>query len=414
MASEDARVDATGEGRVDAEWCAHHFDHLSAELHGAFHETLAHLRTAHPVVRSDAHGGFWAVTGYDEVLRVAQDWQTFSSAHGITVPSGPAPIPAIPEMVDPPLHREYKRLINAFFTPDAVRRHEDEVRALVDRLIDEFVEDGECELMAQLAVPLPGLVFFDLFLHAPSDELDEINRLAATASIPTTRAAREARGAMLRWIAGFVEQRRAEEPRGDVVDAILTAEIEGRPITEEEVVGMIQLLLFGGLDTTAGALGQMVLRFCRQPEIPALLRERPELVPDAVEELLRLDGSFAFIGRTAMADAEVGGRSIKAGDRVLVSWVSANRDAREFDRPDEFDLERPSNRHVAFGAGPHRCAGSNLARLNLRLAVEAIVTRLHDLRLQEGAPDPLPFHSGYNRSPEVVPIAFTPGPRVAS
>jgi cytochrome P450 len=197
---------------------------------------------------------------------------------------------------------------------------------------------------------------------------------------------------------------------GDVVDAVLNAEIEGRPITQIEIVGVLQLLLFGGLDTTAGALGQMMIRFCLEPEIPTLLRARPELIPDAVEELLRLDGSFLCIGRTAMRDTEIGGKAIKAGDKVLLSWASANRDEDEFPCPAAFDLERASNRHISFGGGPHRCAGSNLARMNLRIAVAEIVRRMDDIRLQDGA-EQIDFHSAFSRAPVSVPLTFTPGAR---
>jgi cytochrome P450 len=260
--------------------------------------------------------------------------------------------------------------------------------------------------MAEFAQPLPGRVFFEMFLHAPADEMDEVNRLATMASTPTTPEAIDARIKMLQWIGEFAERRRAEPRRDDVVDAVLHAEIEGRPITDIEVVGVLQLLLFGGLDTTAGALGMMMLRFCQQPEIPALLRERPELVNPAVEELLRLDGPFIFIARRAMKDAEVGGCPIKQGDPVLVSWASANRDEDEFPNPDVFDPERSSNRHIAFGAGPHRCAGSNLARMNLRISVTELLRRLDDLRLADGA-DTQPYSPGYSRAPELVPITFT-------
>src|SRR5207344_404597 len=146
------------------------------------------------------------------------------------------------------------------------------------------------DFMDAFAQPFPGLVFFDQFLHAPADELMEINRLAAIASTPYTQEAIEARINILGWIGEFADRRRDEAPKGDVVDAVLAAEIEGRPITREEIVGVIQLLLFGGLDTTAGALGMIMVRFCNEPAIPELLRARPDLVPDAVEELLRLDG----------------------------------------------------------------------------------------------------------------------------
>lgn len=215
---------------------------------------------------------------------------------------------------------------------------------------------------------------------------------------------------MLEWIRAFVEQRKAQPPHGDVVDALLAAEIDGRPITHTELVGVIQLLLFGGLDTTAGALGQIMTRFCRQPEIPEMLRAHPERIVDAIEELLRLDPPFVFIARTATRDTELGGCPIAKGDKVLISWASANRDEQEFANAHEFLVDRPGNRHIAFGAGPHRCAGSNLARANLRIAITELVERLHDLRFAEGA-EPIGFHSHFARCPAAVPIRFTPGAR---
>jgi cytochrome P450 len=193
---------------------------------------------------------------------------------------------------------------------------------------------------------------------------------------------------------------------------VLQAEIDGRAITHDEVVGIVQLAILGGLDTTTGALGLMMIRFCREPELPALLRERPEVVPQAVEELLRLDGPFIAITRTAMRDSEIGGRQIKKGDKVIIYWASANRDEVEFPNPDTFDLERGSTRHLAFGIGPHRCAGSNLARMNLRVALNGLLPRLRDVKLQDGAD--IHYHSTFTRVPLSVPISFTPGPRVSS
>jgi cytochrome P450 len=398
---------------LDDAWCAQRFDHLSPELAGALHETLARMREDHPVARSEAHGGFWVVTRYEDVLRVAQDWRTFSSAQGVSVPATKMVVPALPEHLDPPLHRTYRRLINAHFTPAAVAAWEAPTRALVTRLIDDFVEDGRCEFMAALARPLPGLAFFDLVLGAPPDEVAAINALATTASVPTNPDARANWEAMFRWITDFLDERRRRPPRGDVVDAVLAAEIEGRPITQDEAIGVVQLLILGGLETTAGALGQFMIRFTREPGLPERLREHPEEVPAAVEELLRLEPPFIAIARTATCDTEIGGQAIAAGDKVLVYWASANRDAAEFPCPADVDWGRASNRHLSFGAGPHRCAGSNLARMNLRVAVEEVVRRLHDLRLQEGA-EPIPFHSALNRAPLTVPITFTPAARAGT
>lgn len=396
---------------ITDDWIENHFDLLSPALAADLHPTLARARAQCPVAHSDQHDGYWIATRYDDVLRIAQDWQAFSSELGITVPHNPrqatASIKVIPVAIDPPLHRTFKRLINGYFTPAVVAPWQEPTRALVNRLIDGFVERGECDFMEAFARPLPGLAFFELALHAPPDDLEEVNHWATMASLPHLGEQMDSLMKLAGWIGRFVEQRQADGPRGDVVDAIMAADIEGRPITSAEVIGTIQLLVLGGLETTAGVLGAAMLRFCDQPEILETLRTRPELIPAAVEELLRLDGSFICIGRTARHDTEIGSHPVKAGERVIVYWASANRDEAEFDDPDTFDLERASNRHIAFGAGPHRCAGSNLARMNLRIALEELARRVTDVRLQPGVE--VEFHSTFNRAPLTVPIAFTPG-----
>ena len=396
--------------QITDEWVRHHFDHLSPVFARDFHPTLARARSLCPVARSDAYeGGFWVLTRYEDVLRVAQDWETFSSELGITVPYQPpaTPMKILPVAVDPPLQRTFKRLVNAHFTPAKVGPWEEPTRALVNQLIDGFIERGECEFMTEFARPLPGLAFFSLALHAPTGELAQVNDWATLASLTHREESHDALMKLAGWIAKFVEQRREDGPRGDVVDAVMNAEIEGRPITPQEVIGTIHLLILGGLETTAGVLGAAMMRFCEQPEIPALLRARPELIPQAVEELLRLDGSFICIGRTARHDTEIDGHQVKAGERVLMYWASANRDEAEFSAPDAFDAGRERNRHIAFGAGPHRCVGSNLARMNLRVALGELVRRLGDVRLRPGAD--IDFHSTFNRAPLSVPITFTPG-----
>ncbi|OAA27454.1 cytochrome P450 [Frankia sp. EI5c] len=397
-------------GPIDDEWVEKHFDHLSPELGRDLHATLARARSRCPVAHSDQHGGFWVVTRKDDVLRVAQDWKTFSSEDGITVPSRGPQMKILPVTVDPPLQREFRQLTNPYFRPAVVSEWEGPTRDLVNRLIDEFIEDGACDFMEAFARPLPGLAFFDLALHAPAEDLEEVNGYAVMGSQMHRPGAMDSLMKLAGWIGRFIEKRREEGPRGDVVDAVMSAQIEGRPITPEEVVGTVQLLVLGGLETTAGVLGMAMQRLCAHPEILRSLRERPELIPKAVEEFLRLDGSFVCIARTARQDAEVGGQLIKKGEQVLMYWVSANRDEDEFDNPDLFDLERTKNSHIAFGAGPHRCAGSNLARMNLRIALEEIVRRMHDIRLQPGAE--IDFLSTFNRAPLSVPILFTPGKRV--
>lgn len=394
---------------VSDEWCREHFDYLSPQVSSDLHATLDRMRELCPVTHSDERGGFWVVTRYDDVLRVVQDWEAFSSQLGVEIPAkGTTPL-AIPEHVDPPLHREYKRLINAYFTPAAVERYETPTRSLVTRLIDGFIDTGTCDFMDAFARPLPGMTFFELALGAPSDEVAELNALATGASDPTNPDVASCWAGMKTWIETFIDSRRRGPRHEDVVDAILHAEIQGRPITEEEIRGLIILLILGGLETTAGALGQIMIRFCREPAIPELLRAEPEIVPAAVEELLRLEAPFVFVGRTARQDADISGHTVKAGEKVLVSWASANRDSAEFEDPHSFDPNRGRNRHISFGAGPHRCAGSNVARLNLRIAMEELTRRLRDMQLDIAVED-ISFHSAYNRSPLRLPIKFSAVP----
>ena len=397
--------------QITDDWVSHHFDHLSPVFAREFHPTLARARSLCPVAHSDQHGGFWVLTKYEDVLRVAQDWETFSSELGITVPYQPpaSSMKILPVAVDPPLQRTFKRLVNAHFTPAKVGPWEEPTRVLVNQLIDAFIERGECDFMTEFARPLPGLAFFNFALHAPTDELEQVNHWATLASLTHLEESRDGLMKLAGWIAKFIERRRADGPRGDVVDAVLDAEIDGWAITLQEAIGTIHLLILGGLETTAGVLGATMMRFCEHPEIPALLRARPDLIPQAVEELLRLDGSFICIGRTARHDTEINGHPVQAGERVLMYWASANRDEAEFAAPDAFDLDRERNRHIAFGAGPHRCVGSNLARMNLRVAIGEVVRRLHDIKLQPGAD--IDFHSTFNRAPLSVPITFTPGER---
>jgi cytochrome P450 len=400
-------MDTDSTTAITDQWCLGHFDHMSPELAAAFPETLARMRSLCPVAHSEEYGGFWVVTDYDDVLRVAQDWRTFSSESGLTVPVAPITVRSIPVEIDPPLHRVYKRLINPYFTPAAVAEWEAHTRQLVTKLIDVFIASGHCEFMEDFARPLPALSFFESAINAPVEEIEKVAYMASKSSVPNHPEAAECWTGFSKWVSDFLERRQAEPPRQDVVDAVVRSEVEGRPITHEEAVGIIQLLVLGGLETTAGALGMMMVRFCGHPEVPALLRQQPERIADAVEELLRLDGPFIAIARTATGDAEIGGHQIKKGEKVIIYWASANRDGSEFSDPDVFDIDRRVNRHVAFGAGPHRCAGSNMARMNLRVALEELVVRLEDVKLAEG-PD-VHYHTTFTRSPLEVPITFVPG-----
>jgi len=393
---------------MSVEWCEQHFDHISQDLAQRLNPTLHAMRDRCPVAHSDQHGGFWVVTGYDNVMNVARDWETFSSDDGVGIPKPQVAVKPLPVWADPPLQRAYRRITNPHFTPMAVRVHDEATRLHVHRLIDQFIEDGACEFMDAFARPFPTTLFFEHYLNAPTDEAVHLGRVSETATTPNHPDSPAAWMELFTWVQEFTARRRTEELRGDVVDAIVRADIDGRPIRDDEIIGLVLLLILGGLDTTTGALGQFMIRFCQEPAIPQLIRDRPDLLDDAVEELLRLDGPFISIARTATRDVELEGQHIKSGDKVLFYWASANRDPSVFDDPDTFRLDRESNRHVAFGMGPHRCSGSNVARMNLRIAVRGLVDRLHNLEL-EIDPAEIHWHSVHNRAPQSVPISFTPG-----
>lgn len=388
---------------ITDEWCAHHFNPVAPELEHQLYDVLARMRATCPVAHTDALTGGVVVARYRDVLEVLQDWRTYSN--GTNSPDLP-PLPLLPIQLDPPDHTVHRRVTNPYFTPAAIARIEQPTRRQANELIDAFIDAGSCEFMEEFARSFPGLVLFHELLHAPVDEIAAINEMATAAGVPGHPKAAESWAGMTSWVQGFIERRRAEEPRGDVVDAIIQADVDGRPMTDAEMVGTLVLLIMGGLETTAGALGHFIIRFCEQPDIPKLLRTRPELIPQAVEELIRLDVPFLILQRRATEAAEIDGVAVEPGESVMLSLASANRDEGEFDHADDFDLDRPKNRQVAFGIGPHRCIGSNLARMNLRIAVEELLRRLDDIQLQDPS-EPIRFHNAFNRAPLALPIAFT-------
>ena len=395
------------EGNVlSDEWVAEHFDHMAPELGPVFDETVDRLRSMSPVAHSDRHGGFWIVAGYEEVLHVLQDWQTFRNGEGVSIPMQLSDPPLSPEESDPPVHREFKRLVNAYLTPSMVTRFEQPTRRVADELIGAFAASGRCEWMSAFANQFPRLTFFENVLHAPPEMIGQLSDWTDAISI-RRHDYLEANQKLVGWIEQFVEDRRAQPAAGDVVDAIVNARIQGRPITHEEILGTLQILMLGGFETTSSALGHIVIRFARDPQLPVLLERQPQLIPDAVEEFLRLDSPVVAMARTVVRDVEIGGKQFRRGDRVLFHLSSANRDETEFEHPGTFLIDRDKNRHLAFGAGPHRCAGSSLARMNLRTALEQIVSRLHDIRIEAGA-EPIQYTTASSRTPRAVPITFTP------
>jgi cytochrome P450 len=384
-------------------------DPFDPEFVENFWEVCAELRERCPVAYSDAHGGFWTVSRFQDVMDGFGDNDALSTVPTVVIPPNPAAVPMIPLQAEPGAHREFRRLLNPYYRPSDVAPLEPAIRATVTRIIDGFVERGSCEVIGELGRPLAGDVVFRLVLGLPDSEVDEAYHW--TMAIMHGHDSAEASVIYERFgalVSGLLERRQAEPRRHDVVDALLHGAILGRPLTTEEKHFTLMHQIAAGLDTTAHALGNIFIRFARDPSLPELLASDPALVPTAVEELLRIDPPAGGLVRTAARDVEIDGTKVRAGDRVLLLVAGANRDPRAFDEPESLRPDRAPNRHLAWGYGAHTCLGMHLARLELRVALEELVTRVKDVEL---ADEHVVFDNGVSRGPASLHIRFTPGLR---
>lgn len=347
----------------------------------------ARLRTECPVAYSERYGGFWSLTRYDDIARAALDTETFSSATLATIPplGGPRRIPL---ESDPPEHTSIRRILQPYFNPAAVQVLEPGIRRHVTELLAPLLQVGGGDAVSALTHPLPIRVLCEL-LHVPLAAFPEIERwsraVVGAAVREDQNALREANEGFAACVRGIVAERRSEplDPAVDVISALFAATIEGRPLSEAEIVGITRLILSAGHSTTTDGLGNALLRLARDADLQDRLRATPDpgLVRSAVEEFLRLDAPIQSRGRTVTREVEIAGRHLRAGDRVSLVVGSANRDSAAFADPDSCEVQRRPNRHMAFGYGIHRCIGEHLARIEMRIALEEVLARTRSFRL---------------------------------
>jgi cytochrome P450 len=363
-----------------------HFDHHDPRLGRDPDELFNVMLEQCPVTHSDRHDGFWVVSGYDETKFVLQNPGLFTSEKSVRVPAGEDTLPMPPIEVDPPRHAKYRSVLAPAFSPRSINVLEDRIRGLTASLIDKFISDKRCELVADLAAPLPTGIFTQI-MGLPIEDAGQfyawkniINHESRTDNDPDAagRATREA----MAYLKTVLDARRAE-PTDDIATQLVQAELEGEPIEEDEMLRMAFLLFLGGLDTVTSALTFAFAHLASSPGDRSRITNDPEIIPSAVEEFLRRD-AVIMIGRVATQDVELGGHQVKAGERILCNSIAANRDSRQFPNPEQVQLDRAPNRHVSFGMGPHRCVGSHLARLELRVVLEEFHKRIPDYRLAEG------------------------------
>lgn len=363
------------------------------------------MRARCPVQHSETHGGFWALTRYQEVDAATRDTERFSSLPTITLPSVGAPRPFIPMESDPPQHSKYRSLLNVVFNARRFAELEGEIRKHAVELIERFTAAGEADLARDLAFPLTTRVITWL-LGIPDEDVSRFSDwslgLVSVASPEEGLALQmEIRDYYVRHIAA-----RRENPTTDLASHLLSSTIDDRAVTEEEVLDIYLSLTGAGGETTAAAANHIFTLIDRHPELRSQLQAHPEMLTSAVEEFLRYITPVPGFARTTTCPVEVAGTVIPEGERVWLSWLSANHDEAAFDEPAQILLDRRPNRHLAFGAGVHRCPGAPLARIELRIMVEEILARIPDYRLAD--PSAVQISEGQTRIIRSLPIVFTP------
>ncbi|MGZ5397197.1 MAG: cytochrome P450 [Mycobacterium sp.] len=355
-------------------------------------------------------GGAWVANRYEECYKILQDWEHFSSN---PTPEGAERLAGdLVITLDPPRQQQLRKVLNPYFSPARMKALKPQIRDETDRLIDDFIDQGWGDL-AQVAWRQPGVVFFKYLFGLPIDDVPLCIEFTDTALNGDTEEARMAAwGGLYQHLHDAITARTTQPPCDDMIDVLLNAEIDGEKLQFGDIVGNAMLLVQAGLETTASAMSFAFHYLATHPEERDRLIAEPQIVPKAVEEFIRFAGSIHGIPRTVAQDVELNGHTFFPGESVIVNYASANRDASEFPDPDRCILDRQANRHLGFGAGVHRCLGSNLARLEFQIGVEQVLTRMPDYSL---APcEDAVFHgNSVTRGFRSIPVAFTPGERSA-
>ncbi|MEY2430409.1 MAG: cholest-4-en-3-one 26-monooxygenase [Acidimicrobiaceae bacterium] len=363
------------------------------------HAGLTWLRENAPVYWNEA-AEVWGIAKYDDVKEISKHPDVWSSAGGIRPDSGPTGM-----MIeqDDPVHWRRRKLVNKGFTPQQVRAQESKVRAVVDQLIDQVIDQGQCDFVTDVAAWLPLVMIGDPLGFEAADHptllkwSDDLMKGLGQDDPEKITAMMAAFEGYSTYMAGVIADRRAS-PRDDLTSILVHAEVDGDRFDDETLVQETLLLLIGGDETTRHVITGGLYQLLRaRSQWDALLADRA-LLPSAVEEMLRWVSPIKNMARTATRDVSLRGQDIREGQKVLLLYPSANRDADHFPDPFQFDITRSPNEHVAFGFGTHFCLGNSLARLELQVMFEQLLDRLPEIRLvdsDEPAHRPANFVSGY-------------------
>lgn len=373
------------------------------------------LRGTCPIAHTNRRKSSWLPTRYEDVTAIAHDIEHFSSLKVAVIPGdededpnadfdGPNLEYGLPPISsDPPLHTWTRRLLLPWFSHKRVDGYVPLTRDLCKKLLDGFAGSGHADAAADYAQQIPVRVIAHILGVSP-DLSDTFTLWVRDILEFADDAERRQRGAegLLYYFVGQLEERRAN-PGDDLLSELLTTEVDGKPVDDGIVLGMAALALIAGVDTTWSAIGSSLWHLATHPDDRKRLVAEPELMPTAIEELLRAY-SPVTMAREVTEDVVYAGCPMKAGDKVLMNFPAANRDPEAFEHPEVVQLDRAHNRHVAFGSGIHRCAGSNLARMELQVALEEWLARIPDFSLAEGAE--VAWAGGQVRGPRICPVVF--------
>jgi cytochrome P450 len=383
------------------------FDIESPEFNERFDDVLNEMAAKCPMARSEVGHGYWMINRYSDVKKAAQDWRTFSSAKGYQLnrPEG-APV-ILPEESDPPYHNDWRTALNPFFSPTAVAEYETAVRGMANELIDRFIASGRCNFVADFSSQLPGMVFFQCVMGVPVEDLPELFEAIdkGTFGPPAERP-----GYFVKvndYLNDYLKRRSEEPPRGDVVDRVNEGvDQNGQPCSWEDKVAIMLDLVFGGLATTTHVMTAAMNYLATHDNDRKALVAEPALVATAVEEFVRLFPPVVAPARYVTKDVELGGVQLHAGDWVALNYAAASRDADVTPNPTQVDLQRQQIVHSAFGVGVHRCLGSHLARLELRVTLEEFLSRIPDFSVPEG--HQASYETGQLRTMTSLELTFNP------
>ncbi|HWE67047.1 MAG TPA: cytochrome P450 [Acidimicrobiales bacterium] len=356
---------------------------------------------------SPGHGGYWVLTRAEDIRTAFQQPDLFSSAE-FAIPTGVYPRTLRPLALDPPDHGNYRRPLAPLFSPPSVAQREPVLRSMAADLIARFADQGATDLIPSLIRPFPTTVFVSM-LGLPLDDaavLEAWNHDLLHAYDEPERRAGAAKH-ILGYLDEVVARRMAEGPHAadDLFSVLLQASVDGRALDRDELLDYAFMLFIAGLDTVTAILGFSLQQLAHRPDLQSRLLSDPALVPAAVEELLRAH-AIVNPARVVTRDVEFAGVSMRKGDRVLLATALASRDPLEFDHPESIDIDRQSNRHLAFGAGPHRCLGSHLARLEMRIVIEELLPRVSPFRMSEGSA--VVIHGGGVLGVDSLPVRWGP------